>query len=118
LGDYYLVALVIVGVWIAPAFLAGYLASRKERSGLLFFLLAFALPIIGLAAAIVVRPPEVRPASDLVPQAVGVSPGGQAYPGQLCGRCRKPLSPAWIGNCKHCGATYSEFPPLVRDAPT
>ena len=118
MGDYYLVALVIVGVWIAPAFLAGYIASRKGRSGLLFFLLTFALPIIGLAAAMVVRRPEPRPAGDFAPQGVGVSSGGQAYPGQMCGRCRKPLSPVWKGNCKHCGATYAEFPPLVRDAST
>jgi hypothetical protein len=31
----------------------------------------------------------------------------------MCGRCHKPLSPAWRGKCNHCGAAYADFPPLA-----
>lgn len=37
----------------------------------------------------------------------------QAGPGMTCGRCSKPLSPAWRGKCSHCGATYAQYPPLA-----
>ena len=36
-----------------------------------------------------------------------------AAAGSLCGRCGKHLSPAWVGKCQHCGARYTEFPPLA-----
>jgi hypothetical protein len=35
-----------------------------------------------------------------------------------CGRCGKPLSPVWRGKCNHCGAAYSDFPPVERAAGT
>jgi hypothetical protein len=40
-----------------------------------------------------------------------------SYPGDrmACGRCHKPLSPAWRGECKHCGAAFAEFNPIRRD---
>ena len=36
----------------------------------------------------------------------------QAPPGHRCGRCGKHLSPAWHGKCLHCGASYSDYPPV------
>jgi hypothetical protein len=30
-----------------------------------------------------------------------------------CGRCGKPISPAWVGECKHCDATFDAFPPVA-----
>ena len=39
----------------------------------------------------------------------------QAPPNHRCGRCGKPLSPAWRGRCKHCGARYLDFPPVSND---
>jgi len=30
-----------------------------------------------------------------------------------CGQCGKPISPAWVGACKHCGATYDAYPPVA-----
>jgi hypothetical protein len=30
-----------------------------------------------------------------------------------CGQCGKPISPAWVGACKHCGATYAASPPVA-----
>jgi len=39
---------------------------------------------------------------------------GQALPNHQCGRCGKPLSPVWVGNCKHCGARYADTPPVAR----
>ena len=55
-------------------------------------------------------------ASDATPPNVWTSSG---YPGSnmLCGRCGKPLGPAWRDKCNHCGATYTEFPPVGRDTP-
>lgn len=54
----------------------------------------------------------------LFPQAAG--PGltihNQAMPDHQCGRCHKPLSPAWVGKCQHCGATYAMYPPVPRTA--
>jgi hypothetical protein len=43
--------------------------------------------------------------------------GPESYPGDrmACGRCHKPLSPAWRGKCKHCGAAFAEFNPIRRD---
>jgi hypothetical protein len=32
----------------------------------------------------------------------------------LCGKCGKPLSPAWRGKCEHCKARYAEFTPVPR----
>jgi len=42
-------------------------------------------------------------------------PEDQAPPNHKCGRCGKPLSPAWRKKCKHCGASYLEFPPEPRE---
>ena len=41
----------------------------------------------------------------------------QAAPGHRCGRCGKPVSPVWHGKCKHCGASYVEYPPVPRTSP-
>jgi hypothetical protein len=38
----------------------------------------------------------------------------KAPPGYQCGRCSKPLSPAWKGKCEHCKASYAEFKPVLR----
>ncbi|MFL5678029.1 MAG: hypothetical protein ACJ77O_13880 [Chloroflexota bacterium] len=38
----------------------------------------------------------------------------QAPPGHRCGHCGKPLSPVWHGKCLHCGASYTEYPPVPR----
>lgn len=54
----------------------------------------------------------------LFPKAAG--PGltvhNQAMPDHQCGRCHRPLSPAWVGKCSHCGATYAMYPPEPRTA--
>ena len=42
-------------------------------------------------------------------------PDDQAPPNHRCGRCGKPLSPAWKAHCKHCGARYADFPPVPRE---
>ena len=58
----------------------------------------------------------------LVRVSARIPPGGrvsvmvQAPAGSSCGRCGKPLSPAWWGKCEHCGAPYTEFPPVPREA--
>lgn len=41
-------------------------------------------------------------------------PGAQAGTGMECGKCHKPLSPAWRDRCNHCGAKYAEFEPVPR----
>lgn len=41
-------------------------------------------------------------------------PTNTAGPNMKCGRCGKPLSPAWVGKCLHCKASYAEFPPVPR----
>lgn len=43
-------------------------------------------------------------------------PTNQAGPDMRCGRCGKPLSPAWVGRCLHCKASYAEYPPVARTA--
>jgi hypothetical protein len=53
------------------------------------------------------------------PATIGPLPWGpNSYPGvrMACGRCDKPLSPAWRGSCKHCGAAFAEYNPIPRDA--
>lgn len=60
-----------------------------------------------LVAAVVWQIDSRRPAFSL-------PPGSQAPPNHQCGRCGKPLSPVWVGRCKHCGAKYTEFPPAAR----
>jgi hypothetical protein len=53
------------------------------------------------------------------PIASGPLPWGpNSYPGDrmACGRCHKPLSPAWRGKCKHCGAVFAEYAPMPRDS--
>ena len=57
--------------------------------------------------AILLAPATPAPAA---PPAWG--PSSQAGAGTKCGRCSKPLSPAWRGKCNHCGAAYADFPPL------
>lgn len=39
-------------------------------------------------------------------------PGGAPRSGRSCGRCGKPLSPAWKDKCNHCGARFSEIAPV------
>jgi len=40
----------------------------------------------------------------------------QAPPGSRCGSCGKPLSPVWKSGCKHCGAPYARFAPILAPA--
>lgn len=44
-------------------------------------------------------------------------PGGPPRSGRSCGRCGKPLSPAWKAKCNHCGASFAEYPPNGKEAP-
>jgi predicted amidophosphoribosyltransferase len=62
-------------------------------------------------------------ATPAVVSAASWGPTSQAGPGMACGRCQKPLSPAWRGKCNHCGAPTPSFrhgqrrlarPPLHR----
>lgn len=41
-------------------------------------------------------------------------PTGKAGAGMQCGKCGKPLSPAWVAKCQHCGARYEEYAPVAR----
>jgi hypothetical protein len=41
-------------------------------------------------------------------------PYGKAPPGYRCGKCSKPVSPAWKGKCEHCGTRYTEVMPVAR----
>lgn len=52
----------------------------------------------------------------LLPAPVPVSwgPDTKAGANMACGRCHKPLSPAWKGKCEHCKATYAMYPPVPR----
>ena len=50
----------------------------------------------------------------VAPPAQAFDPYGKVPPGYVCGRCGKPLSPAWVGKCQHCRAKYVEFPPRPR----
>ena len=48
------------------------------------------------------------------PPPSGQSLQGQALTNHKCGKCDRPLSPAWVGRCMHCGAKYAEFAPTPR----
>lgn len=45
--------------------------------------------------------------------ALTAAPPGPRPVGSTCGKCGKPLSPAWTTNCKHCRATFAEYPPVL-----
>ena len=38
---------------------------------------------------------------------------GEARSGRVCGKCSRPLSPVWKAKCNHCGAQFSEYPPVI-----
>ncbi len=77
---------------------------------LVFFFWIVGIIVLGVIW-LVTRPPAA-------PITAGPLPWGpDSYPGKrmACGRCRKPLSPAWRGKCKHCGAAFAESAPVPRD---
>jgi hypothetical protein len=55
---------------------------------------------------------QQRPAAPEPGPQIALNAEGQAPPNHLCGKCGKPLSPVWKGRCRHCGATYADFPPV------
>lgn len=43
------------------------------------------------------------------------TPQSQPGYGMACGKCSKPLSPAWRGRCQHCRATFADYPPVKAE---
>jgi hypothetical protein len=81
--------LIAVGIWIVCGIGAYLIAAQKgSDQGLMGFLFG----PIGLLMAVTAK-------------------SGAAWTGSRCGKCGKPLSPAWKTKCNHCGATFAEFPP-------
>jgi hypothetical protein len=76
--------------------------------------LIFALWILGLIVLGVIWFVTLPGAA---PVTLGPPWGPDRYPGErmACGRCHKPLSPAWRGKCNHCGAAFAEYSPIARD---
>ena len=88
----------VVIFWIAGCAVVAWIAAGKGRSAVGFFLLSALLsPVIGLVVVLV----------------MGSKGPAPVFARMKCSRCDKPLSPAWRGKCKHCGAKYEAFPPVA-----
>ena len=80
-------------VWIALSILAGVIAAQRGRSGIGFFFLAvFLSPVVGIIAALVVKPITKNVEKDKI--ASGES--------KKCPYCAELIKKEAIV-CKHCG---------------
>lgn len=103
--------------WVAagPAFFPfreGPAASAPSVAvALIFFFWIVGIIVLGVIWFLTL-PRPVRIAAGPLPW------GPDSYAGDrmACGRCQKPLSPAWRGKCKHCGAAFVDHEPVPRDA--
>ena len=87
---------IYVLIWTACAVVAWFIANTKKApdAGMWGFWGLLLGPLGILGAIAFAKPGTTNPIS-----------------GRLCGRCAKPLSPAW-SRCQHCGAAFAEFPPV------
>lgn len=100
----------VIAVWAGLALIPAYIASRKGRSPVGFFLLGVVVtPLIALIVVLIMDPGRDYRAA--APVADPSLPGYKAPPGSRCGACGKPLSPAWRDKCKHCGMRYALIAP-------
>ncbi len=85
------------GIWTVCAVGAWFIATTKKAPDAgQWAIWGFLLGPFGLFAAIAFAKPAATTARS----------------GRMCGRCGKPLSPAWKAKCNHCGAPFAEFPPV------
>ena len=86
------------------------MAPSVAVAGIFFF---WCVGMIVLTLIWFVTRPRAAPVT-LAPQPWGPN----SYPGNqmACGRCNKPLSPAWRGKCKHCGEAFADYNPIPRDS--
>lgn len=132
----------IIVIWLVFCGLVAIAAKNKGRSAAGWFVLAFLIsPLIAGIAVLLVGPGRSAIPVPPVPANIGdelskfaaLRDSGTitedefatqktrllaltAAPppmGSKCGKCGKPLSPAWTTNCKHCRATFAEYPPVV-----
>jgi len=137
-------ALGLLASWVLLSGLVARMASKKGQNPILWFLLAFVIsPLLaGFFIAIMEPAPKPFVAPDITDElarfaalrdagtlsdaefeiqkarlvALTVAPPGPRPVGSRCGRCGKPVSPAWKSKCNHCGAAFSEFPPVLPSA--
>jgi hypothetical protein len=132
----------LVVIWLVLAALVGWAATTKGKNGLTWFLFAFLFSPLIAGIAILISQPEqtappvpanigdelskfagLRESGAITPEefetqkarllALTVAPLGPRAAGARCGRCGKPLSPAWKTKCNHCRATFAEYPPVL-----
>jgi hypothetical protein len=137
-------ALFFVASWVLLAGLVARMASKKGQNPVTWFLLALVFSSLIAAILIAMMPPAAKPfvapniseelnrfaslrdsgalsSEEFEAQkarllALTVAPPGPRPVGSRCGKCGKPVSPAWKTKCNHCGATFQDYPPVLPTA--
>jgi len=111
--DYLMYVVIVALVCAVGAYLIA--SQRGAANPVGWFFGGLLLGPIGLGLAMfTTQGPVKEPLTATSDRTYG--PTDQAGTNMACGRCHKPLSPAWKGKCNHCGAPYAEYPPLTRRA--
>ena len=128
-------------IWLLVSGLVARMASKKGQNPVLWFALALVISPLFAAFLLDIRkpgsgpfvPPDIseelsrfaslRDSGALSSEefesqkarllALTVAPPGPRPVGSRCGKCGKPVSPAWKTKCNHCGAAFEDFPPVL-----
>jgi hypothetical protein len=93
--------LLLVLLWLLPAFFIGWIAGQKGRSRIFYFLLTvFLSPLVGLLVLIAL-PSRLPP-----PQAASIARNRRVRP---CPRCAEEIL-LEAAKCKHCGSELAPLP--------